>query len=102
VDLLIKTQRAPEAALFARTYAPSKIPAAVTAWKVELQGKNRGKLADAVADPIEHPELFEEGWKDAVLRETTAEKQHPPLPITSELNVLLIHVQASQSAHIRL
>ncbi|KAI0690264.1 coatomer beta [Cytidiella melzeri] len=81
VDLLIKTQRAPEAAMFARTYAPSKMPAAVTAWKLELQAKGRGKIASALADPVETPDLFAEGWKDAVSRESTAEKQHPPLPL---------------------
>ena len=84
VDLLTKTQRAPEAAMFARTYAPSKMPEAVAAWRAELQGKNRGKLATSIADPIENADLFEEGRKDAVLRETNAEKQHPSLPISCE------------------
>ena len=85
VDLLIKTHRAPEAAIFARTYAPSKIPEAVTAWKAELKGKGKSKIADSVADPTEHPELFEEGWKDAVAKEEGAELLHPPLPIQCEL-----------------
>ena len=38
-------------------------------------------IADALADPAERPELFEEGWDDAVAREQGAEKQHPPLPV---------------------
>ena len=68
--------------MFARTYVPAKIPEAVQAWKGELENKKRSKLAAAIADPVEHPELFEEGFKDAVTREETAEKEHPPLPIS--------------------
>ena len=76
VDLLVKTQRAPEAAIFARTYAPTKVPEAVQAWKSELTTKNRSKIAAKIADPTEQPELFEEGWEDAVAREKGAENQH--------------------------
>ena len=47
--------------MFARTYAPSKMSEAVQAWRGDLQSKKRGKLAAAIADPAEHPELFEEG-----------------------------------------
>ena len=81
IDLLIDTQRAPEAALFARTYAPrsvpvfslimvltglmvcfgSRVPKAVDAWRGELESKNRPKIACGIAHPVEHPELFEEG-----------------------------------------
>ncbi|KZT06448.1 coatomer beta [Laetiporus sulphureus 93-53] len=69
VDLLIKTHRAPEAAIFARAYSPSKVPEAVSAWRAELKAKNRPKLAAAVADPHDNPELFEEGWEAALKRE---------------------------------
>jgi coatomer subunit beta' len=86
VDLLAKTQRIPEAALFARTYAPrylmtdspdtflmpfsSKIPEIVDSWRSDLQGKGRSKLAASIACPTEHGDLFEEGWTEAVQRET--------------------------------
>ncbi|CAL1699921.1 unnamed protein product [Somion occarium] len=86
VDLLVKTQRAPEAAMFARTYAPSKVPEAVQAWKADLTSKKRSKIAAKIADPLEHPELFEEGWEDALFREKGAERQHPPLPINGTLD----------------
>jgi len=69
VDLLVKTQRAPEAALFARTYAPSQAPKAVEAWKSDLVTKNRSKIAAMVADPVANPELFGEGWEDVLARE---------------------------------
>ncbi|KAF7309700.1 Coatomer protein [Mycena indigotica] len=60
VDLLIKTQRAPEAALFARTYAPGEIGKAVDAWHFELEAKKRPKIAATVAHPQKNGELFEE------------------------------------------
>ncbi|KAG6836087.1 hypothetical protein H0H93_011499 [Arthromyces matolae] len=69
VDLLVKTQRAPEAALFARTYAPSHTSKAVEAWKADLQSKKRPKLAAAIADPASNPELFEEGWEQVLAAE---------------------------------
>ncbi|KAJ7203291.1 coatomer WD associated region-domain-containing protein [Mycena pura] len=64
IDLLIKTQRAPEAALFARTYAPSQVPKAVVAWHADLEAKKRPKIAATVAHPKNHADLFEKGWED--------------------------------------
>jgi coatomer subunit beta' len=97
VDLLIKTQRAPEAAMFARTYAPrcvlfslhlpeppnlrfgfsflsscSQVPKAVDAWRTDLRSKNRPKIATSIAHPAENADLFEEGWADALGREATS------------------------------
>ena len=94
VDLLTKTQRAPEAALFARTYAPrfiffisrylnhlifclsrsyvihsSQASKAVQAWKSELTSKKRTKVAATIADSSSNPELFEEGWEEMLARE---------------------------------
>lgn len=48
--------------MFARTYAPSKVPEVVEAWKADLKGRNKPKIAERIADPRENPELFEEGW----------------------------------------
>jgi len=48
---------------------PSKIPEIVNAWKSDLQGKGRSKLASSIASPTEHDDLFEEGWAEAVKRE---------------------------------
>jgi coatomer subunit beta' len=61
VDLLLKTKRAPEAAIFARTYAPSQVPTTVAAWKSDLVAKGRSKIANMIADPSTNPELFEDG-----------------------------------------
>lgn len=70
IDVLIKTGRAPEAALFARTYAPSAVPATVKTWKKSLESSGKQKIAQTLADPEDgDEELFEEGWADAVQRE---------------------------------
>ncbi|KXN81850.1 Coatomer subunit beta' [Leucoagaricus sp. SymC.cos] len=66
VDLLTQTGRAPEAALFARTYVPSKVPEVVTSWTSDLKSKKRGKIASGIANPSTNPELFEEGWESAL------------------------------------
>jgi hypothetical protein len=67
--LLIKTDRIPEAALLARTYAPSQTSAVVKEWKKMLEGEGKPKIAKAVADPEVESELFEEGWEEALRRE---------------------------------
>jgi len=69
VDLLLKTQRAPEAAIFARTYAPSQVPKAVAAWKSDLAAKGRSKISDTIADPVANPDMFEEGWESVLIKE---------------------------------
>ncbi|KAF8876230.1 coatomer protein [Mucidula mucida] len=70
VDLLVKTGRAPEAALFARTYAPSQVSKAVDAWQGDLKSKDRPKVAASIAHPGTNPELFEEGWEQALAKES--------------------------------
>jgi len=57
LDLLKEGERIPEAALMARTYAPSKVPEVLHLWKKLLGSKHR-KTADALADPTQFPNLF--------------------------------------------
>lgn len=69
IDVLIKTDRAPEAAFFARSYAPSSASSAVKSWKSQLETGGKKKLAEALADPEENEDLFDEGWAEALARE---------------------------------
>ncbi|CAD6983728.1 unnamed protein product [Tilletia controversa] len=72
VKLLLDTGRAPEAALFARTYAPSLVSRVVGAWKAELESTKRSKqsaIASRIADPQFDSAAFEEGWEEALARE---------------------------------
>ncbi|KAG1807294.1 coatomer WD associated region-domain-containing protein [Suillus subaureus] len=82
VDLLVKTDRAPEAALFARTYAPSEVPKVVDIWRGELRTKNKGKIAGSIVHPSEHAELFEEGWEEALAREVDG-----PVDVNGDSNI---------------
>ncbi|KAG2233384.1 hypothetical protein INT48_000387 [Thamnidium elegans] len=60
LELLIKTDRLPEAALFARTYCPQKISEIVQLWKADLNGKQKTKVAESLADPASYANLFPE------------------------------------------
>ncbi|KAI9304445.1 coatomer WD associated region-domain-containing protein [Cunninghamella echinulata] len=58
IDLLIKTDRIPEAAVFARTYAPQQMSKITKLWKAHLESQNRKKIAESLADPVDYPNLF--------------------------------------------
>lgn len=58
IDLLIKTERIPEAAMLARMYLPDRMSSVVKLWKSDLENKNRKKTAESLADPAEYPNLF--------------------------------------------
>ncbi|KAG0234987.1 Coatomer subunit beta' [Actinomortierella wolfii] len=67
IELLINTDRIPEAAMLARTYRPSEVSRVVKLWKQSLEAAGKTKAAQALADPTEHEDLFPE------LREAIAE-----------------------------
>lgn len=56
-EILISTKRLPEAALFARTYLPSKIDEIVALWKADLAIISE-TAAQGLASPSSNPELF--------------------------------------------
>lgn len=78
VDLLLSTDRIPEAALFARTYAPSQVSRVVKLWKADLEAKKRQKIAVGIADPDEEDgkDLFE-NWEEACALEGQGGVAHP-------------------------
>jgi coatomer subunit beta' len=57
VALLQRCGRLPEAALFARAYAPSKVGGCVEAWRADL-AKLNARAAESLADPAGYPNLF--------------------------------------------
>ena len=85
IDLLHSTDRFAEAALFARTYAPSRVPDLVKRWKQSLATARKGtsskqaSIADKIADPATQPELFAEGWGEALAKERQV-VQHAAAP----------------------
>jgi len=60
VDLLISSERLPEAAFFAQTYCPSEVPKIVELWKASLKENKKNVTAECISDPIKNPELHPE------------------------------------------
>jgi len=56
-ELLVATKRLPEAAMFVRTYLPSKIDDIVTLWKQDLSSVSE-TAAEALASPASNPDQF--------------------------------------------
>lgn len=57
VQELVGASRLPEAALFARTFAPSRLSEVVKLWKEDLSKVNKA-MAESLADPSEYPDMF--------------------------------------------
>lgn len=57
LEVLIDTNRLPEAAFFARSYLPSEVSRILKLWKETPKGKN-DKSVQALADPLEYENLF--------------------------------------------
>jgi coatomer subunit beta' len=74
ISLLAETGRVPEAAFMARTYAPSRVPALVKVWRAEL-AKVNAKAAEALADPLDFPNLFPD-LKLALVAEEMLRKEY--------------------------
>ncbi|KAJ4757210.1 hypothetical protein LUZ62_067585 [Rhynchospora pubera] len=68
LQLLVDSNRIPEAALMARSYLPSKVSEIVAIWKNDLNKVNP-KAAESLADPAEYPNLFED-WQVALAAES--------------------------------
>jgi len=45
------------------------VPEVVDAWRTDLKTKGRPKIAAAIASPVDHADLFEEDWENALSRE---------------------------------
>ncbi|EEE56543.1 coatomer subunit beta'-2 isoform X1 [Oryza sativa Japonica Group] len=105
LQLLIESNRIPEAALMSRSYLPSKVPEIVTLWKKDLQKVNP-KAAESLADPDEYPNLFED-WQIALNVEANVAPKRGIYPPAEEY---IIHaerpnetlVEAFKSMHIHL
>ncbi|XP_076921616.1 coatomer subunit beta'-1-like [Bidens hawaiensis] len=79
LQLLVDSNRIPEAALMARSYLPSKVSEIVALWRKDLNKVNQ-KAAESLADPEEYPNMFED-WQVALeveARATEARGSYPP------------------------
>lgn len=79
LELLINTNRLPEAAFFARTYLPSQTSKVVGLWRESLSKVN-SKAASSLADPTEYENLFP-GLGEAFRAEQMLRKERgTPIP----------------------
>jgi len=72
LELLIDAGRLPEAAFFARTYAPSQVSRVLSLWKTHLAATNK-KASEGLADPNQYDNLFP-GFNQSLLAEKFLEK----------------------------
>ncbi|KAI1894005.1 hypothetical protein AGOR_G00129540 [Albula goreensis] len=78
LELLIRTNRLPEAAFLARTYLPSQVSRVVKLWRESLSKVNQ-KAAESLADPSEYGNLFP-GLQEAYLAEQFLRETAKPQP----------------------
>lgn len=105
LEILIETNRLPEAAFFARTYMPSQMSRVVELWREEL-GKVNEKAGQSLADPTQYTNLFP-GLGDALRVEQHLQAERArkaparlagQLPLNSERNPLEeLHAAEQQS-----
>ncbi|RVW34070.1 Coatomer subunit beta'-2 [Vitis vinifera] len=79
LQLLVDSNRIPEAALMARSYLPSKVSEIVALWRKDLNKVNP-KAAESLADPEEYPNLFEDWQVGLAIESKVAETRsiYPP------------------------
>ncbi|XP_074378908.1 coatomer subunit beta'-2 isoform X2 [Apium graveolens] len=82
LQLLIDSNRIPEAALMARSYLPSKVSEIVALWRKDLNKVNQ-KAAESLADPEEYPNLFED-WQVALGVESKVAETRSNYPPAAE------------------
>jgi len=83
LDLLIKTERFPEAAMLARTYQPSQVSRIVKLWKDDLEKRNRKKNAESLADPTDYENLFPDIKYALIAEEQIKELRKDILPASA-------------------
>ncbi|KAI8544408.1 hypothetical protein RHMOL_Rhmol08G0294200 [Rhododendron molle] len=94
IQLLIDSNRIPEAALMARSYLPSKVSEIVAIWRKDLNKVNP-KAAESLADPEEYPNLFED-WQVALAVESKVAETRGFYPPAAE------YVNSADRSHITL
>ncbi|KAK3028321.1 hypothetical protein RJ639_037783 [Escallonia herrerae] len=82
LQLLVDSNRIPEAALMARSYLPSKVSEIVALWRKDLNKVNQ-KAAESLADPEEYSNLFE-NWQIALDVESRVEETRGKYPPAAE------------------
>jgi hypothetical protein len=78
IQLLVDSNRIPEAAFMARTYLPSEVSNIVALWRDDLKKINQ-TAAESLADPQEYPNLFPD-WQSALETEAKLKESRGIFP----------------------
>jgi len=86
LELLIETERLPEAAFFARSYLPSKMSYIVGLWKNSLS-KTNVKASESLANPDEYENLFPH-YQESLMTEVYLQtERNKHLPASEYANI---------------
>ncbi|GFY97022.1 coatomer, beta' subunit [Actinidia rufa] len=90
LQLLVDSNRIPEAALMARSYLPSKVSEIVAIWRKDLNKVNP-KAAESLADPEEYANLFED-WQVALAVESKVAETRSVCALINVNQPLMFHI----------
>jgi len=90
LEILIASNRIPEAAFFARTYLPSEISRVVALWRVQL-GKVNEKAGQSLADPADYPNLFPDYQASLQAQQMLARERANVIPASDFKEILPNH-----------
>jgi len=90
LDILLSSNRVPEAAFFARTYLPSEVPRVVALWRVQL-GKVNEKAGQSLADPADYPNLFPDYQAGLAAQQMLAKERATVIPAADYTHILPNH-----------
>jgi len=90
LEILIASNRIPEAAFFARTYLPSEISRVVALWRVQL-GKVNEKAGQSLADPADYPNLFPDYQASLQAQQMLARERANVIPAADFKEILPNH-----------
>merc|ERR1719266_634359 len=90
LEILITSNRIPEAAFFARTYLPSEISRVVALWRVQL-GKVNEKAGQSLADPADYPNLFKDYQASLQAQQMLARERANVIPAADFKEILPNH-----------
>merc|ERR1712025_1250868 len=87
LQILLDSNRIPEAAFFARTYLPSEISRIVELWREQLSKVNE-KAGQSLADPKDYPNLFPDYQASLQAQEVLTRERSKIIPASDFLEIL--------------
>ncbi|KAL7753389.1 Coatomer subunit beta' [Sorochytrium milnesiophthora] len=82
VEVLLSTERVPEAAFYAKTYAPSQVEGALEKWKALLEAAQKPRIAQSL-DAVQQSERYPDFDQQLAAERAAADKQKNREPATN-------------------